>query len=388
MRHLAITLATAALVVGSFLAARALRSESGDLGPVVENVVKTDAESKPAPRPAESRIDTGGAVVTGLPELEALHRQHGAVGDAMRKFLAYTTGSQWNLVDRARMQEVLHALRYGTKEEDIPYLLDLFERTKDPSFRWWYSWLVPQLAEELRDKFPADRFIEPMTEVYRLDPIRGYVALTHLNKPAATERYLKLLEVESDPQMRLFAITSLSASDWSNKEETLAGFAREEGRATAERMQALNQLGLMGVSEASLDLAMGIALGPPKPVGGLTGGLALTHPIADLRSAAALAVMQRGDQEYARRLLEAGEAAGIDSDLSKMVDRHLGGYRGPDLSEIIYQRAQRRRYVSPGEVQHLVRDLDRVDRARLRDLLPFIRDAETKDMVQKVVDAR
>ena len=74
----------------------------------------------------------------------------------MRKFLAYTTGSHWNLVDRGRMQEVLHALRYGTKEEDIPYLLDLFERTTDPAFRWWFSWLVAQLAEQMRDQFPGD----------------------------------------------------------------------------------------------------------------------------------------------------------------------------------------------------------------------------------------
>jgi hypothetical protein len=98
--------------------------------------------------------------------------------------------------------------------------------------------------------------------------------------------------------------------------------------------------------------------------------------------------MQRGDQEAARRLIEAADAAGVDSDLAKMVDHHVSGFNGPDLSELIYQRARKRQYVSAGEIAHLLRDLERVDRARLRDLVPFIRDAETKVLVQKVLDAR
>jgi hypothetical protein len=388
MRHLAITLATAALVVAVFLSARALRSGPGEIPEPAEPRPDVAESRPPASRPVEATMGIGGATVVGVPEIEALHRQHGAVGDAMRKFLAYTVGNEWNLVDRTRMQEVLHALRYGTTEADIPYLLDLFERTKDPAFRWWYSWLVPQLAEEMRERFPAERFVDAMTEVYRLDPARGYVALTHLNKPAATERYFKLLDAESDPQMRLHAIAYVAHSDWPHKEESLARLARDEARAPAERMEALGALGRVGVSEGSLELAMDVALGPPKPLSGLTGSLALTHPVHDVRSAAILAVMQRGDQESARRLFEAADAAGVDSDLAKMVDHHTAGFRGPDLSELIYQRAQRRRYVSPGEVNHLLRDLDRLDRARLRDLLPFIRDAETRKLVETVLEAR
>jgi hypothetical protein len=390
MRHLAITLATAALVVAVFLSARALRSGPGEISEPADARPEAAESRPPASRPADAaaQMGIGGVTVVGVPELEALHRQHGAVGDAMRKFLAYTIGNQWNLVDRARMQEVLHALRYATTEADIPYLLDLFERTKDPAFRWWYSWLVPQLAEEMRERFPAERFVDAMTEVYRLDPARGYVALTHLNKPVATERYFKLLDAETDPQMRLHAIAYVAHSDWPHKEESLARFARDEARAPVERMEALGALGRVGVSEGTLELAMDVALGPPKPLSGLTGSLAASHAVHDVRSAAILAVMQRGDQESARRLFEAADAAGIDSDLAKMVDQHIGGFRGPDVSELIYQRAQRRQYVSAGEVTHLVRDLDRLDRARLRDLLPFIRDAEAKKLVEKVVEAR
>ena len=40
----------------------------------------------------------------------------------MKAFFSLTQGHHWNLVDRKRMQEVLHSLRYGVKEEDIPYL--------------------------------------------------------------------------------------------------------------------------------------------------------------------------------------------------------------------------------------------------------------------------
>ena len=129
---------------------------------------------------------------------------------------------------------------------------------------------------------------------------------------------------------------------------------------------------------------MEVALGPPQPATGLTGSLAMTHPVADVRSAAVLAVMQRGDQESARRLLEAAD--GADADLTKIVDHHIAGYTGPDLSEFIYSRARRRRgYVSPGEVRHLLRDPERIDRARLRDLLPLIKDPETKELVRKLL---
>jgi hypothetical protein len=388
MRHLAITIGTAALVVGAFLALRSLRGGSGEPGATPEERRPAGAESRAAADKASAAATGAGVLVPGLPEVEALHRAHGAVGAAMRTFLATTVGTQWTLVDRARMQEVLHALRYSTREEDLPYLLDLFQRTKDPSFRWWFSWLVPQLAEQMGEKFHGEKFVDAMTEVHKIDPARGYLALAAINHPAATERFLKLLDAETDPEVSLQAVSAFAQSDWPDKEERIAGFAKDEQRGGAQRMLALGALGRIGTAESSVQLAMDIALGKPQPVTGLTGSLAVSHPIADVRSAAVLSIMQRGDQESARRLFEAADAAGMDSDLSKIVDSHLSAFNGPDLSELIYQRAARRQYVSPGEVHHLLRDLDRVDRARLRELLPLIRDPETKTLIEKILNAR
>jgi hypothetical protein len=95
--------------------------------------------------------------------------------------------------------------------------------------------------------------------------------------------------------------------------------------------------------------------------------------------------MQRGDQDRARRLIEAADAEGADPDLTRMVDAHLGAYRGPDLTEVILDRARRRGFISAGEVHHLVRDLDRLDRSRLRDVLPLIRDEQARELVRRLV---
>jgi AcrR family transcriptional regulator len=385
MRHLAITIGTAALVVGLFLGGRALRRESSFESPVAprSSPAPVDSPSESRPGPKDGGTASPGVLITGMSELERLHRQHGAVGESMRAFFSLTQGHHWNLVDRKRMQEVLYALRYGVKEEDIPYLRQLFDSTPDPSFRWWFSWLVAQIAEQMAEKFPGDVFVDPMTEVYRLDPVRGYAALTVINKPAAMERFLKLFEAEADPEARLNAIASFAHSDWPNKEDVISGMVRDAARAPADRMEALTALGLVGVSEGSLALAMDVALGPPQPAPALTGSLAITHPVADVRSAAVLAVMQRGDQESARRLLEAAD--GADADLTKLVEHHIAAYGGPDLSEFIISRAKRRGSIGPGEVRQLMRDPDRIDRARLRDVQPLIKDPETKEMVRQLL---
>jgi hypothetical protein len=385
MRHLAITLVTAAAVVGAFLALRAVRTASME---APDGPAEVRAESSPAPK-SESRTAAapypGGVAITGVSEMEALHRAHGKVGDAMRDFLAATRGDDWNVVDREKMQHLMHALRYSTREEDIPYLLDLFERTPGASFRWWFSWAVWQIAQEMGDRFPGDRFVEPMTEVYRIDKARGYDALATITRPSAMDRIEKLLDAETEPAMRTHAIAAYARGEWDRKEDFLTRLAKDAERPGPDRVAALTAIARVSTGEDALRMFEEIALGPPQPVKGLTGNDAASHAIADVRSAAVLGVMLRGDQETARRLMDAADRAGIDSDLAKMVDQHLGGYTGPDLSEVIYDRAQRRRYVSPGEISHLIRDLDRVDRARLRELLPFIQDEETKRLVGRVV---
>lgn len=383
MRHLAITILVAAAVVGVFLLLRS--SRSGALSAPEDPAMDLSEEAPPARRPdsrAAAMPFPGGTTIAGVPEIEALHRQHGKVGGAMRDFLALTAGEDWNLVDRQKMQQVLHTLRYWTSEQDIPYLLDLFERTPGAAFRWWFTWAVWQIEQEMGDRFPGDRFVEPVTQVYRIDKARAYDALTTINRPLATARFERLLEAETDPDMRAFAITTYARADWDGKEDYLTKIAKDGERAGAERIAALDAIARHSTSEDALRMFVDIALGPPIPVTGLKGGFAVSHPVADVRSAAILGVMQRGDQESARRLIEAADRAGVDSDLAKMVDQHLGAFMGPDLSEFIYDRAHRRGYVSPGEVSHLLRDLDHVDRARLREILPLIRDEETKRLVR------
>jgi hypothetical protein len=372
MRHFLITIGTAVVLVGAFLALRARWGErESDLPPI--GVEAPRAESRVAAPPP---IAGGPVVITGVPELEALHLKHGRVGAAMRDFLALTRGNHWNNVNRERMQLAIAELRHATPD-DLPYLLDMFNRTQDPAFRWWFSWVVQQI--------PDGRFVDAMTEVYRIDPDRGLDALSFINTPAAMDRYLKLMETESNPDVRLHAIVALAHSDWENREESVSEIARDARRAGAERIEALSALGRIGLTAESMALLMETALGPAAPVEALRGYLAASHPVPDVRSGAVLAIMHRGDQEAARRLMEAADASGADPNLTKIVDHHIAVFTGPDLSEFIYDRARRRQFVSAGEVNHLLRDLERVDKARLRELIPLVTDPGAKAFLQKIV---
>jgi hypothetical protein len=378
MRHILITILTATALVGGYLLLRSPDVPEGPAVPPRPSAPTTPAEE--APKPPPSRPAPEPVEIPGLPELEALHRQHGRVGDAMRTLLEGTFGRHWNEVERLRMTEAIHQVMSTATADDIPYLLDLFNRIEDPGFRWWFSWLVEQL--------PDPRFIDAMTEVYRLDPRRGLDALAAIPAPAAKDRYLELLEGETDSAVRRHAIAKLAHTDWEGGEEAIAAIARDRQRAGAERVEALTALGRGARSPEAGALLMDVALGPPQPLEGLPPDLAASHPLADVRSGAVLALMLRGDQEEVRRLIEAADAAGEDSDISRIVDAHLGGYKGPDLTELIYDRVRRRGFVSAGEVHHLIRDLDTVDRRRLRGLIPLVRDPAARDLLDKVASGR
>jgi hypothetical protein len=374
MRNFLITLVTAVAVVAGFLLLR--RTPDGDEARTSNaKTSSTPAESPknepPPARPADP------ARIEGLPDLEVLHRRHGTVGAAMRDFLGVARGDAWNLVDRRRMQELIHKVKYAATEADIAYLLDLFNRTPDPAFRWWFSWLVLQL--------PDERFLDALTEVYRLDPHRAVDTIVAINTPAAMERYLGLMESETDPLVRRRAVVALAHSDWEKREEAVTAIARDQARAPAERMEALAALGRMGFGDDSIAFLMDVALGPPAPAHDLDAALLKSHPAQDVRSAAILAVMQRGDQESARRLLEAADQAGAKSPLAAMVDVHVASFQGPDLSEFLYDRIRRRGFASHGEVSYLVRDLERADRARLRDILPLVQDESARATLQRVL---
>jgi HEAT repeat protein len=378
MRHFAITLGTAAALVGAYFLLRSTgegRPERLAGRPVAPGPI--DPASRPVQQPASR---PGPALVEGVSETEALHVRHGKVGEAMRAFLAVASGQDWNTVDRQRMQELIHAVSGSATVADLPYLLDLFNGTKDPAFRWWFSWLVQRI--------PHPHFVDAMTEVYRLDADRAVDALATINSPDATARFMKLFEAEQRAEVRQRAVVAIAHSDWPGKEQIVVQIAGDRAATAAERLEALGALGRVGASPQTATALMDLALGPPAPTGALTGHLAAGHPVADLRSGAVLALMTLGDQEAARRLIEAADAPGADPDFVRIVDLHLGVFRGPDLTELLFDRARRRGFVSAGEVTQLLRDLEAIDRSRLRDLVPLVRDAQAKALLEQVVSAR
>jgi hypothetical protein len=374
MKHLLVTLGTALLVVGAFLLARPMwRDATGGAAPDEPEATRPAGPDAPAVEPV---APARGVLIPGVSEIEALHRAHGKVGDAMRAFLAQTTNRDRGAVDRATMQPLIHALRAQTRPEDIAYLVEVFNRTPDPSFRWWFSWFVQQV--------PDPAFVDAMTAVYRLDPERGLDALATITHPSSLARFQDLAREQTDPDLRLRAIAVLGHSQWEARDALVAEIVRDPARPAAERMEALAMLGRIAQTPEALELMMDVALGPPQPAPWMSASQRATHPVADVRAAAILGVMQRGDQDAVRRLLEAGEHAGADPAFRELVDRHVGAYAGPDISLIIYDRARRRGVLTTGEVHQLIRDPRSVDRQRLRDVLPLIQDAKARETAERV----
>jgi hypothetical protein len=125
---------------------------------------------------------------------------------------------------------------------------------------------------------------------------------------------------------------------------------------------------------------MHIALGPAQPVGDL-GERNSDHPDRDLRSAAVIAVMKRGDQDLTRRLLQAADVPGVDPAFTRMVDQHLCGYQGADLSRLILDRIDRRGRVSFGEAAYLNNVCTRSDVDRLKGILNLADTQAIRDII-------
>ncbi len=383
MRSILLTVVTAALVIGAFVVASAATTSGGSswmdrlgrpLG-VEASPVQAPAAPLPTVLPQISTM-TGPVRIDAAPGLEGLHARHGRVGQAMKGILELTIGTEATAVSRERMQEYLHQLKYSWTADDVPYMIDVFKQTSDPTFRKWFPWIVRQV--------PDERFVDVLSEVYPLDPIQAVDALAAIGKPKAIERISGLAENQSDPELRRHAYSAISHVDWDGRDPFFAGIAEDAKRPDIDRVQALVALGQTGQSHETLDLLMRIATGSARPVK-LSGQLAADHPIADMRSAAIMGVMFRGDVDSARRLLDLADQPGVDADFVKLVDQHLAAFQGPDLTEVIYARTARRGMVSSSEILLIARDRTALDRARLATLRPLARDQETRDLLDRVL---
>jgi hypothetical protein len=377
MKSILVAVLSAALVVGLYVAFG--RGEGGAPGLTPDGwrpgpATAATGDVVPVPPPVASR--TVEPTKPGLFGMEAKHHAKGDLGKAVKDLMMVTIGNDWRMLDRLSAAKAIHAIVSNYKPEDAEYLLEVFRQTKDPAFRWFFAALVRQLK--------SDVFADAVAEVYAVDPVQASETLGWVGGPRAMQRLREFADSEARLDSRGAVLGAILRSEWDGREDYFARLADDERRPDADRMLALFSLGRVGAGKQTLDYLVETALGPARPVKDL-GAQASSHRVHDLRSGAVLGVMQRGDLEATRRLLEAAEAPGADPDFARMVDDHLGGYGGPDLTELIYARAGRRGVVSLHELLQIQKHLTDADRERVRSLGPYVKDAEARTLWEGLV---
>jgi hypothetical protein len=192
---------------------------------------------------------------------------------------------------------------------------------------------------------------------------------------------VNLIPTIEKPEIRSQGRTRIARSGMEGAAKLLAKAVDDPGLTYLERMDAAVGLGLVDNDPEGLQRAMEIAKGRALPVGDL-GERAADHPERDLRSGAILAVMKRGDQDYARELLKLADAPGADPALARMVDHQLVGFTGGDLTHILFERIGRRKRVSLGEAQYLNAHATRGDVERLEALINVADRQDVRDLLR------
>ena len=315
------------------------------------------------------------SVSRGLPGRDA---EHPELWQRVRTLIQATKGRDVRLIDRALMTRQNWELEQRLDPEGVTYLLEKYAEETDPSFRWSLSWLM----ERIKD----DRMIEPLSELIGHHPMRAADALASLGSERSLSRLGELVPEIDDPRVRAHAYVRIGQSSWSEAERYLSSVWRDSRATDLERIGAMEALSNRNNNLESTRLAMEVALGPPIPLRDL-GERALSHPESDLRSAAVMAAMRLGDLDAVRQLLTAADAPGADPALGRMVDHHLSGYHGPEISLLIFDRIARRGRVSAGEARYLLRTATAADVTRLQRLHDTCRDAEVRQLLDAALTA-
>ncbi len=365
------------LVVGWVL----LAPKSVDFNPTpsdpAASIDKTGTVVAPVgPPPSITSVDRTSLLRTS--HIDELHRAYGAVGAAMKAILEATASMELGHVDRAKVTAQIHALMGAVTPEDLDYLIEVFDRVQDPTFRWWFQWIVKAI--------PNERFIGAVTEIWKLDPLGAADRFCDIGTAKSIDRLSSLLETTDDLDVRQRAIASVGHSRFEGRDGWLANVADDPRRRAEERATAMTTLGQSSSDTLTIERLMRTTLGSPIPVESL-GKLSSEHPINDLRSAAMLGVILTGDMPALRSLIDKADAPGADPHLAEMLDRHLIGWNGPDVAELIQARVERRARLTLGDLRQVSRDLAATPRGRLEALRVHARSLDVAAELERLIAA-
>ncbi len=377
MKSLLLSVVLAALIVAGWVA---LRPESADWVPTPSDPA---ASFKPESREVTAVAAVPPNATTPTVELygahlDDLHRAYGKTGESMRAIIAATVGMQRDQVERAKVTFAIHALMNGLQPGDVDYLAACFDRIEDPSFRWWFQWIVRYV--------PDEKFIGAVGEIWKLDPAGAADRFCDIGTAKSLERLSSLLETDGDIELRRHAIASVANGKHADRIAWLAKWSDDDKRRPEERAAALIAMGQTSSDPLVVDRLMRAALGPPVAVESW-GRLDFEHPVKDLRSAAVLGVMIAGDLPALRTLLERADAPGADPALATMVDRHLAGWNGPDVAELVQARVERRGVLTIGDLRQIARDLPNTPRGRLEALRTQARTPDVAAELERLIPA-
>src|SRR5262249_28086207 len=153
------------------------------------------------------------------------------------------------------------------------------------------------------------------------DPWRATEALGSLGTKKAIESLIGAIPSIEKPEIRSEARIRVARSSYDGAVDYLLDCLKDRSLSDSERMVATECLGLVAGDGEGLRQAMKIALGPPQPVGAL-GERDADYPVRDIRAAAVVAVMKRGDQDCVRRLIDVADEIGADPAFTRMVDSY------------------------------------------------------------------
>ncbi len=379
MRSLLVTLAVAALVVGVWLTfAESVVQRDGTLPVTVHDAAAAAHPVQPVasnqPYDAIGQVAKGGDLGSDL-------RQRGVVGEGILKLLLLTRGADPRQIDRSFTQ-IIHAILQAWVEDparvdaDVQALLRAFDEVHDPAFRYALSWLF--------EKTKDDRFVDALVTVARTDAQRGLHALGNLGTKEALQRVRALLPVLEDSAARILALQRLAAGNAEGAASLFRQWALAGEKPSDERIVATESLALIEGDPEAARAALELALGPAVPLRDM-GERKVDHEIADLRSAAVLALMRRGDLNVFQDLLARADENGADPAFRSIVDAHVHAFQGGDITQLLLARAQRRRRVSYGEAVWFNAHAVAADVVRLRELETHAADARTRELLHAAI---
>ncbi|MSR75780.1 MAG: hypothetical protein EXS14_09970 [Planctomycetes bacterium] len=380
MRSFGVSLAVAAFVVGAWI----LFSESGaqHAGSLPDSI-----KGRPPTQAVPPSVGTNAALVDAIGlvakggDLGSDLRERGVVGAAILDLLQRTRGMDVRALERSFAQSYNSILLAWEEDParidaDVAAILRTFDEVADPAFRYALSWLF--------EKTKDDRFVDALVTVAKFDPQRGLHALGNLGTQEALLRVRALLPLLEDSPARILALQRLAAASAEGAASLLRTWALAREKPDIERIAAVESLGVIEGDAEAMRAALEIALGPAIPLRNM-GDRSLDHEHADLRSAAVLAIMRRGDMNVLQDMLARADEPGADSGFRAIVDAHVHAFQGSDITQLLIVRAGRRRRVSYGEAAWFNNHAVVTDVHRLREIEPHAADARTRELLQAAI---